>query len=149
MAFASVRHLSEMEGFFRLDAEFWNPDYVSLTDIIQQHDHSSLGELSHSFRKGIFYILASEYTPTGIPLYRSNNVGQVFLDDPGVVFISKERHAREAQTALERGDIVLAKTGKVAASIVTAPTCNISQDVIGIRIRKDRVNRDAQVSAAS
>ena len=52
--------LSDLRGNFRLDAEFWEPAAVETEEKIRSVDNMSLGDISKSVRKGIFYILASE-----------------------------------------------------------------------------------------
>jgi restriction endonuclease S subunit len=91
-------------------------------------------------RKGVFNILAESYVEHGIPFYRSSNVGQIIPKESGLAFISPVRHALESKTGLRRGDIMLAKTGKEAASVVLCDECNVSQDVIAVRVDRKKVN---------
>ena len=69
----------------------------------------------------------------GVPFYRSSNVGKIFPKEGGLAFITPQRHAEESKTALKCGDIMLAKTGKEAASVVLREECDLSQDVVAIR----------------
>lgn len=140
MAYITERDLSSMRGAFRLDAEFWLPVYETVEKAIASVDHVCLGDLASDVRKGIFYILASEYTESGIPFYRSSNVGEILMKETDLAFISAAKDGEEAKTSLRFGDIVLGKTGKEAAAIITVDRCNISQDVIGIRLSKGAIN---------
>lgn len=140
MADIAIRNVSEMRGAFRLDAEFWLPEYDRIERAISSVKHVSLGKLAADVRKGIFYILASEYTESGVPFYRSSNVGEILMKETDVAFISDAKDKAEAKTSLRYGDIVLGKTGKEAAAIVTVDRCNISQDVIGIRLNDGAIN---------
>lgn len=140
MAVWNAVSLSELRGTFRLDAEFWQPDYVQTEGTLERQSHEPLGELLTSIRKGVFNILAESYVDDGVPFYRSSNVGKIFPKEGGLVFITPKRHAEESKTALKRGDIMLAKTGKVAASVVLRDECNVSQDVIAIRPNRQRIN---------
>jgi restriction endonuclease S subunit len=140
MAVWSVVNISQLTGAFRLDAEFWQPNYLAAERAIQKLPHNSLGELVTSIRKGVFNILAESYVDHGIPFYRSSNVGQIIPKETGLAFITKEKHASESKTGLGRGDIMLAKTGKEAASVVLCDECNVSQDVIAIRVDRAKVN---------
>lgn len=132
--------LSELRGTFRLDAEFWQPEYVEVEAVLLAQSHNRLGNLVTSVRKGIFNILADSYVDEGVPFYRSSNVGKIFPKDGGLVYITPKRHAEESKTALQRGDIMLAKTGKVAASVVLRSECNVSQDVVAIRPSRKLIN---------
>lgn len=140
MAYITQRDLSSMRGAFRLDAEFWLPEYVRVEKAIASVDHMCLGDLASDVRKGIFYILASEYTASGVPFYRSSNVGEILMKETNLAFITEAKDSKEAKTSLRFGDIVLSKTGREAAAVVTVDRCNISQDVIGIRLSKGAIN---------
>jgi len=93
-----------------------------------------------TFKKGIFYILAREYAAQGIPFYRSSNVGSVLPKENGLAFITPEKHKSEYKTALEAGDLMIVKTGRSGASVVLDQQCNVSQDVIAVKVHRDRVN---------
>src|ERR1039458_9078446 len=132
--------LSELRGTFRLDAEFWQPEYLDVEAVLLAQSHDRLGDLVTSVRKGVFNILADSYVDDGVPFYRSSNVGKIFPKEGGLVFITPKRHAEESKTALRRGDIMLAKTGKEAASVVLREECNVSQDVGAVRPNRQRIN---------
>jgi restriction endonuclease S subunit len=99
-----------------------------------------LGALVSIFKKGIFYILAREYADQGIPFYRSSNVGEILPKEDGLAFISPAKHKTEYKTALKTGDLMIVKTGRSGASVVLTPHCNVSQDVIAVKVRSERVN---------
>lgn len=140
MAVWSEVMLSALPGERRMDAEFWQPCYIDNTVAIEGHPHVTLGEIVTTFRKGIFYILANDYVEAGIPFYRSANVQAIMPRDTGLAFISPERNQEERKTSLRRGDIMLAKTGKHGAAVVLCERCNVSQDVIAVKVKRDRIN---------
>ena len=131
---------SDLVGAIRLDAEFWQPAYLLKEKAIRAGNHLTLGALVSTFKKGIFYILAREYADKGIPFYRSSNVGAVLPKEQGLAYITASKHKAEYKTALETGDLMMVKTGRSGASIVLAPHCNVSQDVIAVKVHRDRVN---------
>jgi len=135
----SVR-LADLVGTFRLDAEFWQPEHLEVEAALLKQQHARLGDLATSIRKGVFNILADSYVDEGVAFYRSSNVGKILPKESGLVFITPKRHAEESKTSLRRGDIMLAKTGKQAASVVLREECNVSQDVIAVRPNCQRVN---------
>ena len=140
MAVWNSVNLSELQGTFRLDAEFWQPEHLQIESALLSQPHSRLGELVTSVRKGVFNILADSYVDEGVAFYRSSNVGQVFPKESGLAFITPQRHAEESKTALRRGDIMLAKTGKVGASVILRDECNVSQDVVAVRPNRKSIN---------
>lgn len=131
---------SNLVGAIRLDAEFWQPAFLAKENAIRAGNYTGLGALVSTFKKGIFYILAREYAAQGIPFYRSSNVGSVLHKENGLVFITPEKHKSEYKTALETGDLMMVKTGRSGASVVLDKQCNVSQDVIAVKVHRDRVN---------
>jgi type I restriction enzyme S subunit len=140
MAVWSHISTSDLAGAMRLDAEFWQPTYLAKEKSIRAGNHVALGDLVSTFKKGVFYILASEYSDEGIPFYRSSNVGEILPKDEGLAYITPLKHKAEYKTALAHGDLMMVKTGRSGASVVLAPQCNVSQDVIAIKVRGERVN---------
>lgn len=140
MAVWSEISTSNLVGAIRLDAEFWQPQYLCKERQIRCDNHAHLGSLVTTFKKGIFYILAKEYTDQGIPFYRSSNVGSILPNDENVTFITKKKHKEEFKTSLTVGDLMLVKTGKSGASVVLNESCNVSQDVIAVKTIRSRIN---------
>ncbi len=131
---------SNLVGSIRLDPEFWQPNFLEKEKVIRAGAHVSLGAVVSTLKKGIFYILAREYAKDGIPFYRSSNVGSILPKENGLAFITAEKHKAEYKTALENGDLMMVKTGRSGASVVLEPQCNVSQDVIAVKLHRDRVN---------
>ena len=131
---------SNLVGAIRLDAEFWRPTYLAKEEVIRAGRHVTLGALVSTFKKGIFYILAREYADHGIPFYRSSNVGTILPKEVGLAFITSAKHKSEYKTALEAGNLMMVKTGRSGASVVLVPQCNVSQDVIAVKVRHEQVN---------
>lgn len=140
MAVWSIVTLGRFPGAFRMDPQFWQPEYIAVEGALRKLPCEPLGELVSTLRKGVFDLPAAEYVETGVPFYRSANVGQILPTDTDLVYISEKRDEAEHKTSLKRGDLMIAKTGKEAASIVLRPRCNVSQDVIALRIKRDRIN---------
>lgn len=132
--------LSALPGERRMDAEFWQRCYINNAAAVSSHPHVRLGEIVTTIRKGVFYILASEYVDTGIAFYRSANVQEIVPRDAGLAFITAERDRAEKKTSLQRGDIMLAKTGQHGAAVVLRNHCNVSQDVIAVKVNRERIN---------
>jgi restriction endonuclease S subunit len=98
-------------------------------------------EITEFIKKGIFEILSSEYVDLGVPFIRVANIKETGeIEEKGMVCISEEKNREECKTTLRPGDLVVAKSGatfgKVAIIPPSIPRCNISQDVIGIRLKK-------------
>lgn len=140
MAVWSEISTSTLVGALRLDAEFWQPKYLDKEKQIRSGDHTHLGALVTTFKKGIFYILAREYADQGVPFYRSSNVGAILPNEDNITFITEKKHSEEYKTALTTGDLMIVKTGKSGASVVFDESCNVSQDVIAAKTIRHRIN---------
>lgn len=120
----------------RLDAEYYQPEYLVTRERISSLPAVTLGEISTKFKKGIFDIKADTYTEEGVPFIRISNLKNGFINEQDMVFISEETNQKEKNTQLLKDDLVLSKTAYPAASLITLPKINISQDIIGISIDK-------------
>lgn len=134
---------SQMED--RMDATFYKPEYITASNLLESLKATSsfklvdFKELTKEVRKGIFYILKEDYINKGIPFIRVSNINDVFLNGSDLVYISERKNREEIKTCLSDGDLVVSKSGTVGnVSIVTEDfsPCNISQDVIGIKLRE-------------
>lgn len=120
----------------RLDASFHAPAYLDLENRLRSSGLrvAPLGaELNRVF-KGAFYLLASQYTQSGVPFIRVTQIasGSVDLDD--AVYISNDTHAHQRKTAVGPGYLLFAKGGMYRHCAVVPKVvieANISQDVIG------------------
>lgn len=116
----------------RLDAEFYNPVQVENARKIEALRGDVLVSLcsrllDHSFLS----VRTGDYQESGVPFVRVKNLKGITLDED-FVFISAEANQREVQTICTPGDLLFAKTGKVAACPVPLHlSCvNTSQDVM-------------------
>jgi len=140
MAVWSQISTSDLVGAVRLDAEFWHPCYHEKEKAVRLAKHVHLGSLVSTFKKGIFYILTKEYVEEGVPFYRSSNVGSILPKEDNLAFITKKKHRDENKTALVTGDLMIVKTGRSGASVVLRNRCNVSQDVIAVKVKPGKIN---------
>lgn len=123
---------------FRLDSPFFagphSRNRLAIARLPCPKAH--LGRVCCSVRKGIFDINASSYQSQGVPFIRIANLRDGLVNETDLAFISEEAHSAEWKTALSKGDIILSKTAYAAASLVNIERCNISQDLIGVRLSR-------------
>jgi len=137
MVIYSIIQKSRLEGAKRLDAEYYQPEYLETRKLVSALLHTTLGEVSNKFKKGIFDIKADTYIDEGIPFIRISNLKNGLVDETDVAFISVEANEKEKKTSLQRGDFALSKTAYPAASLITLDEVNISQDIIGVSLKKE------------
>jgi hypothetical protein len=144
MAVISISNLSEAGSHHRLDAEYYQPEYLILEkEIMSAHfPVSRVAEVSNSVRKGIFDLSPDFYRGQGVPFVRVQNIRSGFLDEVELKFIPVGIHQREIKTELGAHDLVLSKIGTIGeVSIIPSKynRANFSQNVIGIKVDKHKI----------
>jgi len=124
-------------GDFRIDAECYKKEYLKIDNILTGLPHSVIGDEVSIFSKGIFDINAECYSTEGVPFVRINNLKGMMIDDTQLAYIPSEQNDKNIKSFLSRGDIILSKTAYPAASLVTLPYCNTSQDTIAVKLKND------------
>lgn len=116
----------------RLDAGFYDPVYVENASKVERHAGDTIANLcprllDHSF----LTIRTEDYLSAGVPFVRVKNLKGMVLDED-FIFINEEANQRESQTICIPGDLLFAKTGKIAACPVPlhVQQVNTSQDVM-------------------
>ena len=102
-------------------------------------EFKKLGNITSKITKGIFDISPINYVEDGIPFLRISNLQNFSLNLATVKFLTVEKNEEFPSTQLNPGDIVMAKMngplgGKVAIIPKSIPVCNLSQNLIGVKI---------------
>src|SRR3989344_5772023 len=139
----SIIKKSELEGAYRLDAEYYQPEYLELTKKIEHRNHKILSEVSVSIKKGIFDLNPDNYRDGGIPFIRTSEINDPLIDFSSTVYLDHEVHARNKSTTLHSGDIVFTKIGANIGKVALLPAVfkeyNFSQNVAGVRVSKNLI----------
>jgi hypothetical protein len=140
MAVVSTVRLSELEGAQRVDAEYYQPQYLRLVGELRKLGAVPLERFCHFVKKGIFDLSPRYYVDSGIPLIRTTEIKSEIADMSSVVFLSEDTHGRHKETELESADIVFTKIGANIGDSAILPRrhrrYNFSQNVAGAKIRK-------------
>lgn len=92
-----------------------------------------LGDVADEITVGYVGPMASEYTKSGVPFLRSQNVRPHRIDLEDVKYVSEEFHHRLGKSSLRPGDVVTVRTGKPGQTAVVPgwlPVSNCSDLVI-------------------
>ncbi|MGY0780579.1 hypothetical protein ACW7BC_22050 [Azospirillum argentinense] len=132
----SAWRLPSVDLSVRLDAGFHAPEYLEIEHRLRASGLRvvPLSAVLNRVFKGAFYLLASEYTSSGVPFIRISQFTSGFLDLSDTVFISCATHANQRKTAVAPGHLLFAKGGMYRHCAVVPDSvedANISQDVIG------------------
>jgi type I restriction enzyme S subunit len=123
----------------RIDSGFFTKAALLAESLVEDLPNDPLGDLTSTFRKGIFDIKADTYVDPGegVPFIRITDIKTGTIQKQSTAWIDHAAHEQEAKTALRFGDLVLSKTAYPAAAMVNLPECNVSQDTIAVRLSPD------------
>jgi len=106
---------------------------------------TKISEVTSRIMKGIFDLNPENYVANGIPFLRVSDIENNVLTLSNTVYISDDISKKFNSSELSSGDIVLAKVGsiysndKIAQIPKNIPKCNISQNMIGIKMSNNRI----------
>lgn len=123
----------------RIDSGYFDKNALAAVSAIKNLPFETLGSLVSTFRKGIFDIKADTYAEwgEGVPFVRISDLRDGLINKDTTAWIPRSVHEAESKTKMTYGDLVLSKTAYPAASLVTVPECNVSQDIIAVRLSEN------------
>jgi len=138
----SIIQKSQLEGALRLDAEYYQSEYLSLISKIKSQKSKFLGEIGKvaygtTPQGGIF-------EQSGIPFIRSQNFSNLLVDTSDLVFCTKEFHQQNKKSAIQPGDILFAAVGATIGEVTIVQDeieeGNINQNIARVRITDKSIN---------
>lgn len=138
----SIIQNSKLEGALRLDAEYYQPEYLEISKILSKYPTRSIGEIGN-----VAYGTTPEggiFEATGIPFVRSQNFSNLTISTSGLVFCSKEFHEGNKKSAIKPGDILFAAVGATIGELAMVQDeieeGNINQNIARVRIIDKDIN---------
>lgn len=133
---------------FRIDAEYYQKQYLNLYKQIEGSpmlvNLTFMSDLSSNGSFAAVKAIKDDNNPKVVPFIRSGNVGDTFIEESDLEFISKEAHSNLPKSTTELHEIMMARKGKIGgASIIMEDEVdfNCSENVIKLRIlEKDELN---------
>ena len=139
----SIVNKSMLHGNLRIDAEFYSPDYLQLEKTLNLHQTEAFSTYSFFVKKGIFDLSPDFYKEQGIPLVRTSEIKDPQIDFSSTVFLDEKTQALNCKTELTPGDLVFTKIGAYIGDVAMLPEkyerYNFSQNVTGVKLKKDKV----------
>lgn len=135
----SIIQTSQLESANRLDAEYYQPEYLSLVKNIKKNAFSTLENFGCKVISGPFgsSLKSDAYLDEGIPFIRINDLQDFFISNKDLIYISEIDNQRLEQSQLKPFDLVLSKVGNtigiISAISEDLGICNISENNIGIK----------------
>ena len=126
---------------FRIDADFFRPDYLEILDEIQNKKHESLKSKDRRIFSGPFgsFLKSESYQESGHPFIRISDIQDVYIEKEGMVYLDDKEFERVKKYQLDINDIVFSKIGTVGRlSLITDDLGRvaISENNIGIKFSK-------------
>ena len=142
MAVYSIIKKSELEGAIRLDAEYYQPEYLLIKNKLK--NCPILKTISKNIICGPFgsAILNSDYKKEGAPLLRVNNLNNDFINTENLIFIDNKLGENLKRYKVYPNDIEVSQRGTIAMfSLVTDDyeQYNISANLISI-LNSNKIN---------
>ncbi|MFA6397487.1 MAG: restriction endonuclease subunit S [Candidatus Paceibacterota bacterium] len=144
----SIIKKSEIEGAYRLDPEYYQPEYLKLLQGIKNEQHSTLEEFGCKIVSGPFgsSLKSEAYLETGVPFLRISDLEDFFINDENLTYISEDDNNRLKQSQLKPFDLVLSKVGNTIGIVSSVPEdwhlCNISENNIGIKFTNKEIKAE-------
>jgi len=135
MIICSIIQKSQLEGATRLDAEYYQPEYLEIEERIKKLKTFVLGEISFITDGQHGYFKLDENSD--IRQITAQHIIDGFIDKTNADRLSKETHEKNLRASLKENDIVLSTVGTVGnAGVVTKeiPPANLDQNVARINL---------------
>jgi len=102
----SIVQKSQLEGALRLDAEYYQPEYLELNSKLKSQKSKSISELVSDIRYGLY--VEPEYLEKGVNFIRALNLLNFWID--GEILKIDERKVPPAYR-LKAGDVLIVRSG--------------------------------------
>ena len=139
----SIVNKTELQKNFRIDSEFYSPEYLALEKTINLQKFDNLITYCSFIKKGIFDLPPSFYRSSGVPLIRTSEIKDPLIDFSTTVYLDDDTQKKNRKTELTSGDIVFTKIGAYIGDVAVLPQkfkrYNFSQNVTGLKIKKEEI----------
>lgn len=138
----SIIQKSQLEGAVRIDAEYYQPEYLEIVSKVSKIPHDTLENISESLLSFGAYSLTNfiQWKDSGIPFITAEDVKEGFINLENPRFIDEKVDEILEKSRVHENEVLLAMSGKVgdAAVAVSIPSrLNSNQDVVKIKLKKN------------
>ena len=138
----SIIQKSQLEGALRIDAEYYQPEYLEIVSKVSKIPHDTLENISESLLSFGAYSLTSfiQWKESGIPFITAEDVKEGFINLENARFIDEKVNEILKKSRVHENEVLLAMSGKVgdAAVVVDIPSrLNSNQDIVKIKLKKE------------
>lgn len=136
----SIIKKSKLEGGYRLDAEYYQPEYLEVAGKVKSLPHETLEDISESIVSFGAYALTNfiEWQDDGIPFIVAENIKEGFISYEGVRYISDKTDEILKKSRIQEEQVLLSMSGSVGNAAVAykiPPKLNSNQDIVKIKLK--------------
>lgn len=137
----SVIPKSQLESAHRLDAEYYQPEYLEVNKKVNSLPHETLDAVSESIVSFGAYALTNfiEWEEDGIPFIVAENIKEGFISYEGVRCINGKTDEILKKSRVQNEQVLLSMSGSVgnAAVAYKIPSkLNSNQDIVKIKLKE-------------
>jgi len=135
----SIIQKSQLESAHRLDAEYYQPEYLQVFERLSALPHTTLEDISDSIVSFGAYALTNfiEWRNEGIPFIVAENIKEGFISLEGVRYVSDDTDGILKKSRVKEGQALLSMSGSVgnvAVAYNIPARLNSNQDLSLIHI---------------
>jgi len=136
----SIIQKSKLERRHRLDAEYYQPDYLEVAGKMKSLPHETLEGISESIVSFGAYALTNfiEWQDDGIPFIVAENIKEGFISYEGARYISNKTDEILKKSRIQEEQVLLSMSGSVGNAAVAykiPPKLNSNQDIVKIKLK--------------
>jgi restriction endonuclease S subunit len=111
---------SQLEGAKRLDAEYYQPEFLDVTKKLKSIKTKTIGEVSNSVLNFGAYSLCNyiNWQKQGVPYLNVENIKDGFVDFDGVKFISEKVNEILKKSQVKEDEVILTMAGTIGNAAV-------------------------------
>jgi type I restriction enzyme S subunit len=141
MADISVVKLSELEGAKRIDAEYYEHEYLETKNKLINLQTKTIQQISESVLSFGAYSLCNYivWRESGIPYLKAENVHGGYIDFSETMFIDEDVNNILHKSQVKEEQVLVSMsgtTGNVAVAYKVAPKLNSNQDIAKITLKR-------------
>src|SRR3989338_3287793 len=120
MIIYSIIQKSQLEGALRLDAEYYQPEYLDLEEKLNSLEKKTIEEISKSVISFGAYSLTSyiEWQESGIPYINVGDIRDGYIDLDNVKYISEKVDEILQKSRVDNGQVLLTMAGTIGNAAV-------------------------------
>lgn len=138
----SIMQKSHLEQGHRLDAEYYQPEYLEVARKVKSLPHETLESISETIASFGAYALTNfiEWQDDGIPFIVAENIKEGFIGYEGARCISDKTDEILQKSRVQEGQVLLSMSGSVGNAAVAykiPPKLNSNQDIVKIKLKNN------------